>query len=636
MNSKEQAPALEDCLKLLKGERDEQRLAGLLLATKFCTGDDHSSIRRIYDAVGDRFLDRLLMSGMGKATAGVKEVDNQDAYLQLSVTILAAICRVPEIASSIYMISKVPVFLEILSKGVGPTIYDECYEFLVLVSTASEGGLSKLYDSGCINVLASSMYSFPNGSHSFELAVRLLQLVLTKIPLETICTKHPSELTCMVAVIAKQFALLHNALKFEMLHLLTVILSSNYAAPVHNSLRFMLNDSWTTYMRVGVVAVLQNRVVSAEKLQALILAESVISIVGENWLIDQKQLPDDREIEPIPADRCLLLVLESSRVEVAVLLNEIAYMKYEENQSVRGEVISLKLRNLAVAFSLIEKTIKLVSSVCGDEEANAGSPISERTLGKVFAGLTETIGVVLEFLQDAKDHGQRKGDDLLASVRVIGSYLAETPFACKEKIHDLLEYMLSVEGEDEPSPFFSICFLLPMLCQITMEIEGCKMLASFGGHNSVMECLVKLIGLNNTGVDSSTIFMACDTIMNLLLKREDTRVQFDGSVQIYLLTALASWTENVNDQSVIMMASTICSLIFDSTSEEALVNHPNVGHIILNKLSQLIVRSLATYGQDMFDDGKADVDLHQIISKGYAGWADRFPEIKKTLQLMKQ
>lgn len=29
------------------------------------------------------------------------------------------------------------------------------------------------------------------------------------------------------------------------------------------------------------------------------------------------------------------------------------------------------------------------------------------------------------------------------------SYLAETPFACKEKVRELLDYMLSVEGEDE-------------------------------------------------------------------------------------------------------------------------------------------------------------------------------------------
>ena len=67
--------------------------------------------------------------------------------------------------------------------------------------------------------------------------------------------------------------------------------------------------------------------------------------------------------------RCLLLVLESSRVEVAVLLNELAYLKYEtsNNSSSNAEIISLKQRNLAIAFSLVEKTIKLISNVVEDE-----------------------------------------------------------------------------------------------------------------------------------------------------------------------------------------------------------------------------------------------------------------------------
>ena len=60
----EQSVSLEDCLKLLKGERDEQRLAGLLLVTKFCKSDDLVSLRAIYDAVGPRFLDRLLRTGI--------------------------------------------------------------------------------------------------------------------------------------------------------------------------------------------------------------------------------------------------------------------------------------------------------------------------------------------------------------------------------------------------------------------------------------------------------------------------------------------------------------------------------------------------------------------------------------------
>lgn len=59
----EQSPSLEDCLKLLKGERDEQRLAGLLLVTKFCKGDDNVALHRVYNAVGSGFLDRLLRTG---------------------------------------------------------------------------------------------------------------------------------------------------------------------------------------------------------------------------------------------------------------------------------------------------------------------------------------------------------------------------------------------------------------------------------------------------------------------------------------------------------------------------------------------------------------------------------------------
>lgn len=53
---------------------------------------------------------------MGKGTISSSGGDNRDAYLQLSVTVLAAFCRVPEIASSEDMVLKIPLILEILSK----------------------------------------------------------------------------------------------------------------------------------------------------------------------------------------------------------------------------------------------------------------------------------------------------------------------------------------------------------------------------------------------------------------------------------------------------------------------------------------------------------------------------------------
>jgi hypothetical protein len=57
------APPLDDCLRLLRGERDEQKLAGLLVAANVCRAGDAGAVRKVYDAVGPRFLRRLLNTG---------------------------------------------------------------------------------------------------------------------------------------------------------------------------------------------------------------------------------------------------------------------------------------------------------------------------------------------------------------------------------------------------------------------------------------------------------------------------------------------------------------------------------------------------------------------------------------------
>lgn len=50
------------------------------------------------------------------------------------------------------------------------------------------------------------------------------------------------------------------------------------------------------------------------------------------------------------------------------MLNELAYMKYEasKNSSLKEDII-LKQRNVATAFSLVEKIIKLISNI-GEEQ----------------------------------------------------------------------------------------------------------------------------------------------------------------------------------------------------------------------------------------------------------------------------
>ncbi|KAM7271775.1 hypothetical protein ACFE04_030989 [Oxalis oulophora] len=615
----QEGPSLEECLKLLRGERDEQRLAGLLLVTKSSLTDHLSSLPSIYHAVGTPFLHRLLKTGMGKGLTktGTDDAGNRDAYLRLSLTVLSAFCRLPEIASSHDMVVIIPLILEILSNESVPPCLEECYEILFLVSSASEEGVTKLYESGGMKVIASQMSSLPDGSHAMQLAMKLVPLMLSKITEDIPKSDYVAELSMMVVAIAKQFSVLHNALKFEALHLLSAIFSSSYAVHVQLRLREMASTNWPNDMREGIVAILQNRVAPTDKLEALILAHSVVSIMGERWLIGQPSSPD------IPADRCLLLVLETSRVEVAVLLNELAYLRYEvsKNSSSTAESIMAKQRNVDVCFSLVERIIKLISSIAENE----GSLIGEGILTMVINGLNETINLVLEYLNDAKEHRQNKGNDLLASVRLVGSYLAETPIAFKQKVDELLLYMLSVESEDEPRPFYSVCFLLPFLCQITMEPESCKKLVSSRGYKAVVECLLKLIGPDsNMTEDNDCIFLACDTILNLLLKKEQLKLVMDETTYVPLLKALASWTEKDSEKSVVMMAASILSQIFDYTSEEALVNHPDFKDNILGQLYRVIARSLTSSCQDTPD---SDMDLHDIISSGYSRWGHRFPGI---------
>ncbi|KAH0862015.1 hypothetical protein HID58_079226, partial [Brassica napus] len=114
--------------------------------------------------------------------------ENHDVYLRLPVTVLAAFCRVPEIASSVEMVSWIPLILEIMSKG----------------------------------------------SHAMEVAIKILQLLVSKLSSESMNIERFFELSLVVAAVARQFAVLHNALKFEELHLLSAVFCSDYSVSFHS------------------------------------------------------------------------------------------------------------------------------------------------------------------------------------------------------------------------------------------------------------------------------------------------------------------------------------------------------------------------------------------------------------------
>ncbi|WZZ56624.1 hypothetical protein YC2023_056731 [Brassica napus] len=116
--------------------------------------------------------------------------------------------------------------------------------------------------------------------------------------------------------------------------------------------------------------------------------------------------------------------------------------------------------------------------------------------------------------------------------------------------------------------------------------------------------------------DNGSIFLACDTIMNILLRMKQISFSLEWSTFSSLLKVLVYWTSGANDPSVVIMAASICSLIFDFTSED---------RGSLGSLAQFIAKNVSSSDHATSDT----IDLPEIKTAGYSRWVDRFHTIKK-------
>ncbi|CAH1424987.1 unnamed protein product [Lactuca virosa] len=173
-------------------------------------------------------------------------------------------------------------------------------------------------------------------------------------------------------------------------------------------------------------------------------------------------------------------------------------------------------------------------------------------------------------------------------------------------------YMVLVEGEDEQRSFSPVYFLLPMLCQITMEIDGCRLIASYGAYKAVVECLIRLVEEDGgTAEENGPIFLACDTILNLLLKREEIGVHMDDSYFIKLLGCCH------HGQRMMLTGK---NLILDSTSETVLECHPHFTLLLDKKPDEvpMLVESVLSKVMEEFENritSQVELDFRVVFDQ---------------------
>ncbi|CAM6083214.1 unnamed protein product [Calypogeia fissa] len=619
--------SLDDCLKLLKGDSDEQRLVGLLLATKFVKGDDLEAVRKVFDAIGFQFINRLLKTGSGEVGRGA---DKRQAYLHLALSILAAFCRLPELAASEEVIAKVPVFVTTLGSKQDGAAAGDCYECLLAVSISSEQGMQALLKFNALTAVVRQLNDSPPDAPWFPVGIKLLHTLLAKVAAEGRIAEYAQDFTYVIPAVASQLAFRQDTVKFEALSILYSLLVSDISTLIKEALRGSVHLSqWPAHARIGLGQILHSRVAIEQKYLVLELAESIVELVGDAWLTGSIEFPGQQG--QAPPDRFFLLVAETLRVETAVILNEVAQAAFESGESAEAEssktaeAASVRQRRLMTCFALLEHVITIVAT-----QEDSSKQMQQTTLQKTLVALDEVVGIVLEFLEDAQKHHQNRGDVLVASVRIVSRYLAEAPFAHQERCHRLLSFLLSISTSSESRPFLAVQFMVPYLTQVTLEPNGCKLVIASGSHIQIVNFLSWLIVESHA--TNGCLVDVCDIFLNLLTKNKHLD-GINGGDFIPVIPAFVAWVGRGLSRMESAMAASVLTCVLGLTDEDQLLRSPEVGPGGLRSVLQVITSNVEQCLKiDRSAEQDHEEDLLEIILSGLVACINRYPSFKLELK----
>ncbi|GBG82437.1 hypothetical protein CBR_g34813 [Chara braunii] len=384
-NLRKPAGSLHECLALLRGSSDEQRLVGLLLATKFVSGPDESAIRAIFDAVGFEFINRLCKSGTGRRMEGrvgaekkqdeEESLKQQEAFRHLALTLISAFCRLPDVASSVHIIRKVPMFLDIIRSREGEGPVGDSYECLVAVAGASEDGLRAVQQSDALGLIATDLSAFGFEFGWTPLSIKLMAMLVSAAG-EDMFHTHSAALAAAIPSFARSFFRRQDELKFEILQILGVLLASYASRAVRQ--RIAINDcsrptssmepEWAKNVRSGLAEILNSRVAISHRRLAIQVVRGMVELMGEEWMLGLVESMNSDDRSP-PGERFFLLVVATISVEISMLLDEVAKEMSDPSASIEEQQAFMhKCFILADCYVLLERVIEVMSRTSAERD----------------------------------------------------------------------------------------------------------------------------------------------------------------------------------------------------------------------------------------------------------------------------
>nr|XP_014352512.1 PREDICTED: neurochondrin [Latimeria chalumnae] len=428
---------------------------------------DAKTLRRIFDAVGFTFPNRLLAST--EAPDGCPS----HIFRALAVTLLACFCTDPDLAGHPQILNKIPIFNEIITSKADQndcpvkSMIDDAYQCLGAIAATTQGR-QQLVSQGGVSALCRA---FLHQGHGCSQALGILSGILSTA-MAKCWKKSMSDLLALLGTLSKEFCNTEDKKKFELCEILP-----HFLPPVPFLLKGAFRKECFQNLYTGLYRILNSKLSASQSEPALKLAGCLIASYGSDWI-----LAESREVQ----GKFLALLINLACVEVRLCLEDLTP---EEGEAKRDVV--------AACYSIVEFGMM----VCAAEES---SSLTEEQCTQLVRIMAEAFGAIIHYL---KQVGPDKVQDsfVFLSVRLLSAWLAEETASLKEAICDLLpfliqytkalferelasgdvsswtaELVLSDGPGGPPCPTDALRLLLPGLCHLTAEEGPRRILISEG------------------------------------------------------------------------------------------------------------------------------------------------------------
>ncbi|XP_062513871.1 neurochondrin-like [Corticium candelabrum] len=537
--------------RLRKARSDNEIFACLLVITRLVQANqvDGETRRRIFDAVGFDFLNRLI------ATSVVPEGCSEHIFSSLALTLLACFATDKELAADPQMLTKIPFFCEVIGSGVGSSKGE-------VLSMAADA-LHCLTAISLIPVVRQQLINRATAAVLVQQAVIGCDAA-SDIILRLACSERKmlysgcsDQVAWFVQHLSRLFKTDQGLTKFAVCKKLIVLISPE----IQTSWQELGN--WQKDIWLGLNDILCSKITPQYCQDALGLARNVVEVVGMKWVLAGVQ-----DSSSVHSD-FILLLLHRIVVETKMCLD-----RETVKEVLESEVL------VSNCFYLLEHYIHLLVTEGEDS-------LLSQLVSRLHRTIEDAIKDVISFLTTvAMSETSEKALFLQhgvvhASVRVLCVWMAEETASLKD-IANLVPFLVGLgqqslitlmkESQASSEDVFAgndvTRFLLPAVCHLSSEDDTRHTLIASGCHLLLIDYFVWKIDLFKHQLSLETdsldiqdtqaaVVTCCSALLNFCVM-EPHLIASDSNFHRLIQSVFSFVCTSEMDQHVVLHLNCIC------------------------------------------------------------------------------